>query len=109
MIVTVAPGKALVGFTLVIDGALLNVNPFIRLALPLAQVTVTVTAPAACDGVVVVIVVEFETALPTPALPPKSTVQPLAKFVPVRVTLVPPAVEPLDGFTFVNVGAAATT
>jgi hypothetical protein len=39
------------------------------------------------------------------AVPPKLTVAPLAKFVPVIVTTAPPAVGPLAGATFVIVGA----
>jgi hypothetical protein len=36
-----------------------------------------------------------------------STVAPLAKFVPVMVTTVPPDVDPLFGDTLLTVGAAA--
>jgi hypothetical protein len=38
------------------------------------------------------------------AVPPKVTLAPVAKFVPVMVTAVPPAVEPLFGDTLVTVG-----
>src|SRR5437867_1175215 len=38
------------------------------------------------------------------AVPPKVTVAPVAKFVPVIVTAVPPAVEPLLGSTLLTVG-----
>ena len=37
---------------------------------------------------------------------PNVTVAPVAKFVPVIVTAVPPAVEPLFGATLVTVGVA---
>jgi hypothetical protein len=41
---------------------------------------------------------------PVAAMPPKVTVAPLTKFVPVMVTAVPPAVGPLFGETEVTVG-----
>ena len=68
------------------------------------MVTVTVTAPALPAGVVAVIVVLFTTATFVAAVPPKVTVAPVAKFVPVIVTAVPPAVPPLLGDTLVTVG-----
>ena len=37
---------------------------------------------------------------------PKVTVAPVAKFVPVMVTAVPPAVDPVFGDTLVTVGGA---
>jgi hypothetical protein len=67
-------------------------------------VTVTVTAPALPAGVVAVIVVLFTTATFVAAVPPKVTVAPVAKFVPVIVTAVPPAMVPLFGLTLVTVG-----
>jgi hypothetical protein len=67
-------------------------------------VTVTVTAPAACAGVVAVIVVLFTTVTLVAAVPPNVTVAPAAKFVPVIVTAVPPAVDPLFGATLSTVG-----
>jgi hypothetical protein len=51
-----------------------------------------------------VIVVLFTTATPVAAVPPNVTVAPAAKFVPVIVTAVPPAVDPLFGDTLVTVG-----
>ena len=39
------------------------------------------------------------------AVPPNVTVAPVAKFVPVIVTAVPPAVGPVFGDTLVTVGA----
>jgi hypothetical protein len=53
---------------------------------------------------VAVIVVLFTTATFVAAAPPNVTVAPAAKFVPVIVTDVPPAVDPLFGDTFVTVG-----
>jgi hypothetical protein len=73
---------------------------------PLLLVTVAVTAPAACAGVVAVIVVLLATTTFVAAVPPNVTVAPAAKFVPVIVTAVPPAIGPLLGDTLVTVGGA---
>ena len=62
--------------------------------------------PAVPAGVVAVMVVELVTLTPVAALPPMVTVVPLTKFVPVMVTLVPPAVGPELGDIAVTVGAA---
>ena len=70
-------------------------------------VTVALTAPAACAGVVAVIVVAFTTVTPVAAVPPTLTVAPAAKPVPVIVTAVPPAVGPDGGATLSTVGAGA--
>ena len=64
----------------------------------------TVIAPAACAGVVAVMVVLFTTTTLVAAVPPNVTVAPAAKFVPVIVTAVPPAVEPPFGTTLLTVG-----
>jgi hypothetical protein len=69
-------------------------------------VTVSVTAPAAPAGVVAVIVVLFTTATLVAAAVPNVTVAPVAKFVPVIVTAVPPPVDPLPGLTLLTVGGA---
>ena len=79
-------------------------NPFARLPLCPLTVTVTVTAPALPAGVVAVIVVLFTTTTFVPAAAPKVTVAPAAKFAPVIVTAVPPAVDPLFGDTLVTAG-----
>ena len=68
-------------------------------------VTRTLTAPAACAGVVAVIVVPLRTATPLAGLPPRLTVAPAAKLVPVIVTAVPPEVRPALGVTLLTVGA----
>jgi hypothetical protein len=82
------------------------VNPFVRLPLcPPELVTVTVTAPALPTGVVAVIVVLFTTTTFVAAVPPNFTVAPAAKFVPVIVTAVPPATDPLFGLTLLTLGA----
>jgi hypothetical protein len=72
----------------------------------LLLVTATVTAPALPAGVLAVIVVLFTTATLVAATPPNVTVAPVAKFVPVSVTAVPPAVAPLFGLTLLTVGGA---
>jgi hypothetical protein len=71
---------------------------------PPRLVTVTVTAPATCAGVVAVILVLLTTTTFVAAVPPNVTVAPVAKFVPVIVTAVPPAVVPLFGETLATVG-----
>jgi len=57
-------------------------------------------------GVVAVISVALTTTTLVAAAAPKVTVAPVAKFVPVIVTAVPPAVDPLFGDTLLTVGAA---
>jgi hypothetical protein len=80
------------------------VNPLARLPLWPFNVTVTVTAPAVPAGVVAVIDVLLTTTTLVAAVLPKVTVAPDAKFVPVIVTAVPPAVGPAFGLTLVTVG-----
>jgi hypothetical protein len=80
------------------------VNALERLPLCTPTVTVTVTAPPLPAGVVAVMVVLLTTATFVAAALPNVTVAPEAKFVPVIVTAVPPAVEPLFGLTLVTVG-----
>jgi hypothetical protein len=69
-------------------------------------VTVTVTAPTLPAGAVAVIWVGLTTTTFVAALLPNVTVAPAAKFVPVIVTDVPPAVVPVLGDTLVTVGGA---
>jgi hypothetical protein len=57
---------------------------------------------------VAVISVPLITTTLVAAVPPRVTVAPAAKFVPVTVTAVPPAVEPLFGVTLLTVGGAVT-
>ena len=79
-------------------GGLTKVKAPTRLALwPLLFVTVTLTAPAEEAGVMAVIWVELRTVAALASALPKVTVAPVRKPVPVRVTAVPPAVEPLAG------------
>ena len=68
-------------------------------------VTTTFTVPATCAAVVAVIVVVFTTLTPLAAVPPRLTVAPARKPVPVIVTAVPPAVVPDVGEIDVTVGA----
>jgi hypothetical protein len=107
VIVTAVPPAVdpVFGLTLLTVGATTYVYPFARL--PLCEprlVTVTVTAPALPAGVVAVIVVAFTTTTFAAAVPPNVTVAPVAKFVPVIVTEVPPDVVPLFGLTLLTVG-----
>ena len=69
----------------------------------LGFVTVTSTAPTTCAGVTAVSDVELLKTTPVAAVPPKVTVAPEAKFVPLTVTLVPPAMPPRLGETPVTV------
>jgi hypothetical protein len=88
------------------------VNPFVKVPVSPLTVTATFTAPALPAGVVHVICVGLTTttfvaeALPSPPCrpAPNVTVAPVAKFVPVMVTAVPPAVDPLFGETLVTDG-----
>ena len=70
-------------------------------------VTTTLTIPAACAEVVAVIEVELTTVTLVAAVPPKLTVAPDEKPVPVIVTDVPPLVLPEVGEMAVTVGAGA--
>jgi hypothetical protein len=63
------------------------------------------TAPAACAAVVAVIDVLLPTTTPVAAVPPRVTVAPDWKPVPVIVTAVPPAVDPELGAIPLTVGA----
>ena len=68
-------------------------------------VTTTLTAPAACAGVVAVIDVLLTTVTPVAAVPPSFTVAPARKPVPVIVTAVPPLAVPEFGVIELTVGA----
>jgi hypothetical protein len=80
------------------------VNPPVKLPLCPLTVTVTVTAPALPAGVLAVICVPLATTTLVAAVPPKVTAAPAAKFVPVMLTAVPPAVDPLFGARLLTVG-----
>jgi len=70
-------------------------------------VTAMLTVPAACAGVVAVMVVLLTKFTLVAATPPMLTVAPDAKALPVIVTDVPPAVEPEFGVMFVTLGPGA--
>ena len=63
----------------------------------------TVPVPA---GEVTVRPVALTPVIPVPGVEPKSTAVAPVKLVPVSVTVVPPAVGPLEGLTPVTVGSA---
>ncbi len=65
--------------------------------LPPGVVTATSTAPAACAGVVAVMVVALTTVTLVAGTPPNVTAVAPVRLVPVMVTLVPPTVVPLVG------------
>lgn len=73
------------------------------------MVTTTLAAPARPAAVVAVIVVSLTTVKFATATPPKVTPLAPVKSVPVIVTLVPPAVLPLEGVRLVTVGPWETT
>src|SRR5204863_14288 len=84
------------------------VNAFARVPLcASAFVTVTLTAPDPCAGVVAVIVVALTPISPVAFVPPTLTVAPAPKPVPLIVIAVPPTVDPDGGATPVTVGAGA--
>ena len=74
---------------------------------PPGVVTRTLAVPAVPAGVTAVIELDDTTATLVAGAPPMVTPVAPVKPVPVRVTAVPPAVEPLEGVTAVTVGAAA--
>ena len=75
---------------------------------PLGLVTTRSTAPAAWAGAVAMIDVLLTAVTPVAAVPPRLTVAPETKLVPVMVTAVPPAIGPLAGATEATVGAVLT-
>src|SRR5207249_2501569 len=97
-------------FQVIVGVTLLYVNPLFRVApgAPPLSVTVTLTAPAACAGVVALRCV-LSIRVPVTLVLPKVTVNgswPLVNPVPVIVTDVPPVVGPDDGETLVIEGAS---
>ena len=76
--------------------------------MPAGVVTVTSTVPMVPAGLTAVIVVSLTTVTLVAATPvPKSTSEAPVKLVPVIVTKVPPAAEPVVGLRPVTVGATA--
>jgi hypothetical protein len=74
-------------------------------ALCVVLVTTTFTAPAAWAGVVAVIDVLLARVTLVAGVPPRLTVAPVRKPVPVIVTRVPPLVVPVLGVTEATLGA----
>ena len=74
---------------------------------PSSRVTVTSTAPAACPGVLAVIVVALRAAALAAAVPPNETVVPALKLVPEIVSCVPPRDVPDATESVVMSGAGA--
>ena len=104
----VPPASApMLGEMLVKVGTAMLVKPPAKAALVPATMTITSLAPADIAGVVQVMVVLLTTVQPVAAVPPRVTVAPVAKLVPDRVIVVPPAALPLVGEMPVKVGAAA--
>ena len=73
---------------------------------PPEPVKTTSRAPAVPAGTTTVTEVALTFEIEVPATPPKVTAEVPVKFVPVIVTVVPPAVEKLDGEIDDTVGAA---
>ena len=73
---------------------------------PPAVVTVMSTVPAVVAGDVAVIELALMTVNDAAAIPPNFTLVAPVKFVPLMVTLVPPALEPVFGLMLVTVGCA---
>ena len=83
-------------------------KPFVSVAVCVSGfVTTTLTAPAVRAGVVAVSWVALLKVTAVAAVPPKVTVAPETKLVPVIVTEVPPAVGPELGETLLTVGPEA--
>ncbi len=69
--------------------------------------TTTLTAPAAWVGVVALMDVLLTTVTPVAAVPPRLTVAPDRKPVPVMVTAVPPLALPVLGMIALTVGGGS--
>src|ERR1051325_2535036 len=81
-----------------------KVKPFCSVAACVeGLVTVTSTGPTTCAGVTAVREVELLKVTEAALAVPKGTGAPEAKWVPVRVPLVPPAMPPRPGATLVTV------
>jgi hypothetical protein len=108
VIVTLVPPAVdpLAGEIFVTDGfggaTYLNLSAATFADVPPAVVTVTSTVPVPFGDFTVVVVPEWPRIVA--AAEPKCTDLGLAKFLPVMVTLVPPAVDPLAGEILVTTG-----
>jgi hypothetical protein len=81
-----------------------NQSPVVSRLIPPGVVTLTLTIPALPAGEVQYSFVPLETATFVAETPPKVTVAPATKPVPVTVTVTPPAVGPALGETEDTVG-----
>ncbi len=73
--------------------------------MPPVAMTVTTTGPAVPAGATAVISVSETTVNELAGVPSKSTASASARFVPVRVTVLPPASGPEAGTTVASAGA----
>ena len=108
VIVTEVPPATgpLAGDTEAIVGIPKYVKPAVAVTEPPDALTTTLTAPAALAGLVTVIDAALELTIVVPGSPPNVTAEVPVKLVPVIVTVVTPAIGPLDGETDVIVGAS---
>jgi hypothetical protein len=107
VIVTLSPpaGRPAFGLTPATVGVSLKWS-FVEIALvPDGTVTVTSTVAAVCAGDTAVIEVDEFTVKLLAAVAPNMTALAPVKFVPVIVTAVPPAAEPLSGESLLTAGA----
>ncbi|MGA2698178.1 MAG: hypothetical protein ABSE74_00860 [Methanoregula sp.] len=95
------------GETVVTVGIAVYVNAPVSVNMPPGVVMTRLAAPAVPAGVIAVIEVELTTPKLVAATPPNVTAVVPVKPLPVIITNVPPAVEPIAGETLVNVGAEA--
>ena len=109
VIVIVVPPTVdpLAGLTPMISGAT-YVNAPTNVPVPFDATTATSTTPAACAGVVAVIIESLTTVAFVAETPPTVTDVAPAKFVPLITIAVPPSGDPLAGLTLLIVGKAAT-
>ena len=83
------------------------VYPPVEVAVPPLLLRTTLTTPADFAGVTTVTEVEV-LKVTAPAVPPNNTELVLLRFVPVMVTVVPPATGPLEGVIDVIEGGKKT-
>ena len=81
-------------------------KPFGNIALwPSSPTTDTSTLPVACAGVLQVMRMVDSTVIEAQGSPPRNTLVPAVKLVPLKLTSVPPAGGPKLGVMLVRVGA----
>jgi hypothetical protein len=107
IITVVPPGvRPYAGVILVMVGIAVYVYAFVPVAVPPGVVITMVTNPNAWAGAVAVICVSLTTVRAVAAVPPRVTPVVPIRFVPVIVTLLPPAIGPAPGAMLVKVGIA---